>query len=192
MMTSAAVAQPADVSQPFISGNAPASALGSPFGQSFVPTSLQSLIGIGLAVVNDIGVGDISISLYHASADGGTLLGGPITSGTITAAQISSYYVPVTTPLWFPVFFDQPYAQSPGEHLAFTITGGGSLDFYYSNASGYFNGRLLGNSSLDLTFATLVPEPGTASLFLMGCIGLRWRFINAMKRKLVRSSSSAG
>src|SRR5437773_6024888 len=81
-----------DVSQLNISGNAPASVFGSPFGQSFVPTSLQPLIGVGLAVVNNAGAGDIQISLYHSDTSGTTLLGGPTVSGTITAAQIDSYY----------------------------------------------------------------------------------------------------
>src|SRR5262245_12147654 len=119
-----------EISQPNISGSGPASILGSPFGQSFAPTSLFSLIGVDLAVVDTNGLGDIQVSLYHSDASGATLLGSPITSGTITATQILSYYTGVATPLWFPVNFDQPYSQTPGEHLAFTLTGS-SLDFYY-------------------------------------------------------------
>lgn len=74
--------------------------------------------------------------------------------------------MPPATPLWFPVYFDQPYAQTPGELLAFTIEGGGSLNFYYASGSAYAGGRLLADGAKDLTFATLVPEPGAASLFL--------------------------
>jgi len=156
-----------NVSQLSISGSAEASALGSPFGQSFVPTSLQPIIGVGLAVVGNTGVGDIQLVLYHSDASGSALVGSPITTGIITAAQINSYYTPGATPLWFPVYFDQPYAQTPGERLAFTIAGGGSLDFYYASGSAYSGGRLLADGSKDLTFATLVPEPGTVSLFLL-------------------------
>jgi len=166
-----------DVSQLNISGSAPASVFGSPFGQSFVPTSLQPLIGVGLAVVNNAGAGDIQISLYHSDPSGSTLLGGPIISGRITAAQIDSYYTGVATPLWFPVYFDQPYAQTAGEHLAFTIEGGGALNFYYALGSSYSGGRVLADDTKDLTFTTLVPEPGTFSLFLVGAAGLfLWRF----------------
>src|SRR5439155_22889614 len=138
-----------DVSQLNISGNAPASVFGSPFGQSFVPTSLQPLIGVGLAVVNNAGAGDIQISLYHSDTSGPTLLTGPTVSGTITAAQIDSYYTGVATPLWFPVYFDQPYAQTPGEHLAFTIAGGGALNFYYALGSSYSGGRVLADGTKD-------------------------------------------
>jgi hypothetical protein len=155
-----------NVSQLNISGSAEASALGSPFGQSFVPTSLQPIIGVGLAVVDNAGVGDIQVSLYHADASGSALVGPPITSGIITAAQINSYYTPAATPLWFPVYFTQPYAQTPGEPLAFMIQDGGSLDFYYASGSAYPAGRLLADGTKDLTFATLVPEPGAVWLLL--------------------------
>ena len=166
-----------DVSQLNISGSAPASAFGSPFGQSFVPTSLQPLIGVGLAVVNNAGADDVQIALYHSDSSGTTLLGGPITSGRITAAQINSYYTGVVTPLWFPVYFDQPYAQTPGEHLAFTIESGGALNFYYALGSAYSGGRVLADGTKDLTFTTLVPEPGMLALFLVGaCALLGWRF----------------
>jgi hypothetical protein len=168
-----------NVSQLNINGSAEASALGSPFGQSFVPTSLQPIIGVGLAVVNNSGVGSIQLSLYHSDATGSGLVGSPLTTGTITAAQINSYYTPVVTPLWFPVYFDQPYAQTPGEHLAFTIEGGGSLDFYYASASAYSEGRLLADGTKDLTFAILVPEPGTVSLFLFAGSVL---FLRRLKR----------
>ena len=163
---SASLAQQSiEVSQPNISGSGPASILGSPFGQSFIPTSLFSLIVVDLAVVDTNGVGDIQVSLYDSDASGAALVGSPITSGSITAAQILSYYTAVATPLWFPVYFDQPYPQTPGEHLAFTITGS-SLDFYYGPGSSYPSGRLLGDATKDLTFNTVVvPEPASVGLF---------------------------
>jgi hypothetical protein len=103
----------------------------------------------------------VQIVLYHSDSSGTALLGGPITSGRITTAQIDSYYTGVVTPLWFPVYFDQPYAQTPGEHLAFTIEGGG----------------VLADGTKDLTFTTLVPEPGMLALYLVGaCALLGWRF----------------
>src|SRR6266496_1958375 len=79
-----------DVSQHDISGSGLASALGSPFGQSFVPTSLAALLGVDLAVVDTNGVADVQVSLYHADASGSSLLGSPIATGTISAAQIIS------------------------------------------------------------------------------------------------------
>lgn len=161
-----------DVSQSNVNGNAPASAFGLPFGQSFVPNSLQPIIGVALGVVDNVGVGDVQIALYHADASGSSVVGSPIANGVITAAQISSYYTPAATPLWFPVYFDQAYAQSPGEHLAFTVTGGGTLNFYYANGNSYSGGRILTDGTKDLAFATLVPEPGVGVLGLSGAIGL--------------------
>jgi hypothetical protein len=161
-------AQPTDVRQTDISGSAPASALGTPFGQSFVPTSLDPLFGVALATVDNVGAGDIHVSLWHSDASGKALVGSPITGGTITAAQINSFQTGVFTPLWFPIYFDQQYNQVPGEHLAFTLEGGGSLNFYFAASSSYKNGQLLGDAAKDLTFATVVvPEPGTAALLLV-------------------------
>jgi len=183
--TSARAQGIADVSQQNISGHAQALALGSPFGQSFVPNSLQPLVGVGLATVDGTGAGDIQVSLYRSDAAGSSLLGSPLASGSITVAQIESYRSGVASPLWFPVYFDKPYGQTPGEHLAFTISGGGTLDFYYASGSAYAGGRLLADGTKDLTFATLIPEPGTASLFLAGCafalLGV-WKRRNAWMR----------
>jgi hypothetical protein len=164
-----------DVIQSNISGNSLASSLGNPFGQSFTAATLQLLYGVGLAVVDNSGAGDIRIFLYHTDSSGSALLGSPLASGTVTAAQINAFYTPGATPLWFPVYFSQPYAQTPGENLAFTVTGGGSLHFYYAAGSSYSGGQLLGDPGKDLTFATLVPEPAplflglTASIFLLLC-----------------------
>jgi hypothetical protein len=113
--------------------------------------------------------------LYHSDTSGAALLGSPIATGTITAAQIDSYYTGAATPLWFPVYFDQPYAQMPGEHLAFTIAGGGALNFYFALGSAYPGGRILTDGTKDLTFVTLVPEPGALSLLLIGIAGGFWR-----------------
>jgi len=177
-----------NVSQLSISGNAQASALGSPFGQSFVPTSPEPIIGVGLAVVGNTGVGDIQLSLYRSDESGSALVGSPITSGNITAAQLNSYYTPGTTPLWFPVYFDQPYLPTPGERLAFTIAGGGSLDFYYASGVAYSGGRLLADGTKDLTFATLVPEPGTVPLCLLAGSTLVCRRL----KRLVNKGEPAG
>src|ERR1043166_414562 len=83
-----------NVSQLNISGSAQAATLGSPFGQSFVPTSLQPIIGVGLAVVDNTGVADIQVALYHSDASGSALVGSPLATGNITAAQINSYFTP--------------------------------------------------------------------------------------------------
>jgi hypothetical protein len=56
----------ADVSQHNIIGSAQVSAFGLSFGQSFVPSSLQPVIGVGPAVVNSAGVGDAQISRYRS------------------------------------------------------------------------------------------------------------------------------
>ena len=107
-------------------------------------------------------------------------MGSPLATGTITAAQINSYSTPATTPLWFPVYFDHPYGQTPGERLAFAIAGGGSLDFYYASGSSYSGGRLLSDGTKDLTFSTLIPEPGTVALFLFAGSLL---FLHRLKRE---------
>src|SRR5215475_4116494 len=74
-----------DVIQHNISGSAPASALGVPFGQPFIPGSALPLGRIDLAVAGTNGVGDVQVSLYHTDTTGSLLLGNPITSGTISA-----------------------------------------------------------------------------------------------------------
>ncbi len=172
LSASAAFAQETDVRQILINGNAPASALGSPFGQSFVPTVFNQLTGVVLATVDNTGVADIHVALWRSDASGSVLLGSPITSGTITAAEINSFYTPAATPLYFPIYFDQSYSQTPGERLAFTIEGGVTLNFYYAVGSSYSNGRILGDASKDLLFATIVPEPGIITLLLIGVLFL--------------------
>jgi hypothetical protein len=178
-----------DVIQSNISGNNLASSLGNPFGQSFVPSSLQLLYGIGLAVVDNSGADDIQVFLYHTDSTGATLVGNFLASGKITAAQINAFYTPGATPLWFPVYFNQPYTQTPGEKLAFTATGGGSLLFYYAAGSSYADGRMLGDAGKDLTFATLVPEPAFFSLGLFASIAL---FAGHRKLKGINGSGNHG
>jgi hypothetical protein len=54
------------ISQGVINGSGRASTLGMPFGQSFVPTSLDPIIGVALAAVDNAGVEDIRISFFIA------------------------------------------------------------------------------------------------------------------------------
>jgi hypothetical protein len=161
-----------DIGQSSISGNAPSSSLGSPFGQSFIPTLNAELTGIALALVNDTGASDLLISLYHTDSSGTELIGSPITTGFLTQASIHELYTPAVTPFYLTFFFDTPYAQTPGEKLAFTVSDS-LLNFYYAPGSTYSGGSLLSDAGKDLTFATLVvPEPATSMLMLPAVLPL--------------------
>jgi hypothetical protein len=159
-----------EVAQPNINGSATGAELGSPLGQSFTSQSSSPLTGLFLASVDTASAADLSFQLWRTDAAGAALVGSPLASASITASQIA-LFAPTTgvgTPIYFPVTFDQPYAQTQGERLAFTISGGDAMKFYFGNGSGYRGGQLLGDPSRDLTFATIVPEPSTWILSALG------------------------
>ncbi len=154
----------ADVIQANVSGNGTSAQLGSPFGQSFRPTSDQALSGIALALVNTESATDLTVSLFATDASG-TLIGNALTSGVISSAEIIAFGEPGNfTPVWIPVLFQQPYQETPGERLAFVVNQN-PMSFYYAAGTSYANGSLLGDPSKDLAFATLVvPEPSVTGL----------------------------
>lgn len=45
---------------------------------------------------------------------------------------------------------------------------GGTLRFYHGAGSSYLDGRILGDATKDLTFTTVVPEPGIMTLLMIG------------------------
>ena len=91
-------------------------------------------------------------------------------------------------PVWIEVLFDQPYHQSAGQMLAFTITdlsGGGSKGWnnygmitgnpYAGGQQFYsFSTSPLSASNWDMAFETIiVPEPATLLTFCLGTFLLR-------------------
>jgi hypothetical protein len=162
---------PADVQQPNISGNATGAQLGLPFGQSFTVGSLTPMYGFALALVNTQNANSLTYSLWHTDPSGLAISGQPLATGALSAAQVQAFEPqggPVVTPIWIYARFDQPYAQTPGERLAFTVQGANAMSFYFANGSTYSGGSLLGDSSKDLTFATIIPEPSATALFITG------------------------
>jgi hypothetical protein len=176
---------PTDVQQPGINGNATGAQLGSPFGQSFMASSASSLFGFGLAAVDTSNAQDLSFSLWHTDAAGSAIVGPPLASGNITAAEIQAFYQgpqPVT-PVWFFAYFDQPYAQTVGERLAFTVEGGDAMRLYFANGSAYSGGSLLGDASKDITFVTIVPEPSSIGLLAVGLGALAYAVRGSSQRR---------
>lgn len=143
---------------------------GSGHGQSFMPATTGVLYGLEIAIETNDNPGSIEVFLWKTDSSGRPF-DPPLTSGYFDKTNVVHPH-----PSWYPVFFDPPYTQTPGEKLAFTITlltsgSSGWNDYGYVDANAYPNGcRILYDpswleepftsySNSDWAFRTLViPE----------------------------------
>jgi len=136
-------------------------------GQVFIPATRGLLTGLEFVIKDNHNPGTIEVYLWKADATGRPI------EPKLATAYLDKTDVTSPTSSWYSVQFDQPYAQSPGERLAFTIFlltfgGNGWNDYGLVNTDTYTNGfRIYYESPYfgaypdsDWTFRTLViPSP---------------------------------
>ena len=89
---------------------------GSSNGQTFIPAIDGMLYGIEIAIETNNNPGSIEVFLWRTDS-AGKPIEPALTSGYFDKTNVVHPY-----PAWYPVFFDPPYIQTPGEKLAFTIS----------------------------------------------------------------------
>jgi hypothetical protein len=159
-------------------------------GQTFTAGTDGDLIGIRLLLE---GAGynaprpygsDFQVNLRTVSAQN-------VVSQTIVATGYQSKTgIERKTVKWFEILFDQPYHQTEGQRLAFTIhelSGGGSNgwnNYALKSANPYaggqqfysFSGSPLSSSTYDMAFETIVvPEPAAIILLSIGALFMKRR-----------------
>lgn len=159
-------------------------------GQTFTTGVSAPLVGLRLLVEgkgfsgNPVFGSDITVSIR--STLNGTPTSNILASGTLLRSNLIR-----NTPIWVAIEFDQPYQQTAGALLAYTIletSGGGAAGFNeYGELDGnpyssgrsfitYTEGQALSASTKDYAFETLVaPEPNALVLLLSGGLTLGTR-----------------
>lgn len=163
--------------------------LGNNAGQTFTAGQDGEFVGIrlwvsGAGYVNGPYGSAIRIDLRTVSTNK------VVSSNVLTTGYRTVDGIKHNVPTWIEILFDQPYHQSEGQKLAFTIvglSGGGSKGWNnYGMISGNpygggqqfysFSTSPLSATTYDMTFETLVvPEPATLFVFSLGVFLMKQR-----------------
>jgi hypothetical protein len=153
-------------------------------GQTFIPSVRGLLTGVDFAIKYSSNPGTIEVYLWKADAKGKPI------EPKIATGYLDKTAINLATSAWYTISFDQPYAQSPGERLAFTIhlvtsgSSGGWNDYGYVNSNLYTNGCKISYSpswspgyfnstpNTDWAFRTRVIPSSDINLSRVGVSGL--------------------
>ena len=109
-------------------------------GQTFIPSTQGLLTGVEFAIQYSSNPGTIEVYLWKADTTGKPI------EPKLATGYLNKTDVNLATSAWYTITFDQPYAQSPGDKLAFTIhlvtsgSSGGWNNYGYVNSNSYTNG----------------------------------------------------
>lgn len=145
---------------------------GSGAGQSFTAQMDGLLTGIQIVIQNSSNPGTIEMYLWKTDTSGKPV-SPKLATGYLNKTQVTS-----TTSTWYTISFDQPYAQSEGEQLAFTI-------FLVTSGSSGWNDYGLANTDSYSGGCRLTYSPPWSSTYFQEYTSSDWAF-----RTLVSSSFS--